>query len=436
MAFANYEVERSSYDDCTSSIPYSHRQGIMNRMSDHENNDIGSERMVLEEENNMPASDQEVPEDSNKNDEANESSTALDAALLLTSLASNSNIIIPKAETTSQDCVRSPRFSQLCSMLESEYQHEFEDQNNHTENDSNAISEYAETDNSVNKMEDKNVRIRAVSVDSSGLAYPPYESLMDYINDHPTMLNSQKSDQEGRAMTISPPVSPKLSAIPKVPADFISTRHAKSHSQNCKRQRSKPILDPRKRFCLRKQQQQLHEQKQTRNKRMIHEDVSALSSLIRHDDSHMEKVHSASSSKGHLQPSLTSSLSGQINTTILRRKFSWKNYPELEAFLIANREEYLRHSALNYTTQQKQYNNRLTERLIELATTHGYIFDEEAFSFVTVRDRIRCYYKSYVQSSKKRGLIIGYAARKAGLLTEDDLQKSAGIEGRIIVPEV
>ena len=104
--------------------------------------------------------------------------------------------------------------------------------------------------------------------------------------------------------------------------------------------------------------------------------------------------------------SLLTSKVFQINKptkTILRRKFSWKNYPELEAFLIANREEYLRHSALNYTLQQKQYNNRLTERLLELALSHGYVFDEEAFNFVTVRDRIRCYYKSYVQSSKKKG---------------------------------
>ena len=43
---------------------------------------------------------------------------------------------------------------------------------------------------------------------------------------------------------------------------------------------------------------------------------------------------------------------------IRRRKFSWKNYPELEEFLVANREEYLRHSALNYTLQQKQYNKQ------------------------------------------------------------------------------
>ena len=102
--------------------------------------------------------------------------------------------------------------------------------------------------------------------------------------------------------------------------------------------------------------------------------------------------------------------------------------------MIANREEYLRHSALNYTIQQKQYNNRLTERLLELATEHGYVFDTADFSFVTVRDRIRCYYKSYVQSAKKRGVLYGYAARKAGLVTEEDLTESAGTAGRIVTP--
>lgn len=125
---------------------------------------------------------------------------------------------------------------------------------------------------------------------------------------------------------------------------------------------------------------------------------------------------------------------GMVVRKILRRKFSWKNYPQLEAFLIANREEYLRHSALNYTVQQKEYNNALTDRLLELATEHAYVFDEKEFSFVTVRDRIRCYFKSYVQSAKKRGILMGYAARKAGLLTEDDLEKSAEQTGRIITP--
>lgn len=125
---------------------------------------------------------------------------------------------------------------------------------------------------------------------------------------------------------------------------------------------------------------------------------------------------------------------GKSITTIYRKKFSWKNYPELEAFLVANREEYLRHSALNYTIQQKKYNNRLTERLLDLAAEHLYVFNEDEFSFVTVRDRIRCFYKSYVQSSKKRGIVLGYAARKAGILTAADLQKSARKEGTIITP--
>jgi len=124
-----------------------------------------------------------------------------------------------------------------------------------------------------------------------------------------------------------------------------------------------------------------------------------------------------------------------VKEVILRKKFSWKNYPQLEEFLIANREEYLRHSTLNYTLQQKKYNNCLTLRMIMLAAEHGYVFDETDFNFVTVRDRIRCYYKSYVQSMKKRGLVIGYAARKAGLVTEEELEESAHTSGKIYVPK-
>ena len=141
---------------------------------------------------------------------------------------------------------------------------------------------------------------------------------------------------------------------------------------------------------------------------------------------------------------------------------------QLEEFLVANREEYLRHSTLNYTMQQKKYNNCLTERMIKLAEEHGYTFDPtevcssfpnerevyilhyctsflthifaiesqpnlSQFSFVTVRDRIRCYYKSYVQSMKKRGVVIGYAARKAGLVTEEELEQSAHTSGKIFI---
>lgn len=90
--------------------------------------------------------------------------------------------------------------------------------------------------------------------------------------------------------------------------------------------------------------------------------------------------------------------------TILRKKFSWKHYPELERFLIANRDEYLKHSSMNYTAEQKQYNNWLTERLLEVAEQNRYVFDPDDFNFVAVRDRIRCYYKSYVQTARKRGV--------------------------------
>mmetsp|Transcript_41252 Transcript_41252/g.80726 ORF Transcript_41252/g.80726 Transcript_41252/m.80726 type:complete len:332 (+) Transcript_41252:76-1071(+) len=102
----------------------------------------------------------------------------------------------------------------------------------------------------------------------------------------------------------------------------------------------------------------------------------------------------------------------KLGIRVLKRKFSWKNYPELESFLVANREEYLHHSQLNYTIEQKQYNNRLTERLIRLAEESGYEFDKTEFNFVAIRDRIRCYFKSYVQSNKKKGIIIGYRATK------------------------
>jgi hypothetical protein len=72
----------------------------------------------------------------------------------------------------------------------------------------------------------------------------------------------------------------------------------------------------------------------------------------------------------------------------------------LEGFLIAHRDEYLRHSRLNYSVEQKQYNNTLTENLLELATLHGYVFDN--LTFVMLRDKIRCYYKSYLQTLRKK----------------------------------
>lgn len=86
---------------------------------------------------------------------------------------------------------------------------------------------------------------------------------------------------------------------------------------------------------------------------------------------------------------------------VLRKKFSWKSFPELEQYLIDNRLEYLSCSnSMNYTKAQKLYNNQLTQGLLDLAADSGYIF--EGFTFAAVRDRIRCFYKSYVQATKKK----------------------------------
>lgn len=95
------------------------------------------------------------------------------------------------------------------------------------------------------------------------------------------------------------------------------------------------------------------------------------------------------------------STEGNVIKGVLRKKFSWKSYPELEAFLVKNRPRYMEYSSqLNYTAEQKRYNNTLTQGLLDLAAEEGYVF--EGFTFAAIRDRIRCYYKSYVQANKKK----------------------------------
>lgn len=127
----------------------------------------------------------------------------------------------------------------------------------------------------------------------------------------------------------------------------------------------------------------------------------------------------------HPPPPPPQPLKNQRGKTVLRRKCAWKNYPELENFLIEHREEYLRHSAMNYTAEQKQFNNDLTKKLLEVADKFDYEFDPADFNFVAIRDRIRCYYKSYVQNCKKRGIAVGYDStgnKKRKLSMDCDLE--------------
>ena len=74
---------------------------------------------------------------------------------------------------------------------------------------------------------------------------------------------------------------------------------------------------------------------------------------------------------------------------------------QLEEFLIKNRKDYFRHAfEHNYTRKQRDFNNMLTEALLKYASEEGYVFD--GFTFVMLRDRIRCYYKSYLQCLREK----------------------------------
>ena len=76
------------------------------------------------------------------------------------------------------------------------------------------------------------------------------------------------------------------------------------------------------------------------------------------------------------------------------------NVQKLEKYLLSHREEYFEHSARNYTAEQRKYNNDLTRGLLDVAAEEGYVFED--FTFPMLRDRIRCYYKSYSQAVKKK----------------------------------
>ena len=57
-------------------------------------------------------------------------------------------------------------------------------------------------------------------------------------------------------------------------------------------------------------------------------------------------------------------------------------YFQLESYLLRNQEEYFEFSSRNYTPEQRQYNNSLTQGLLDLASEEGYVFEEFTFSMV------------------------------------------------------
>ena len=84
---------------------------------------------------------------------------------------------------------------------------------------------------------------------------------------------------------------------------------------------------------------------------------------------------------------------------ILQKTFFFRDYHELEDYLLSNRTEYLESKG---NTEQRNYTNNLTKGLLELAAKLNYVFDESCFDFVAVRKRVVSFYNSFVQNSKKR----------------------------------
>lgn len=117
---------------------------------------------------------------------------------------------------------------------------------------------------------------------------------------------------------------------------------------------------------------------------------------------------------------------------VIRDGFFWKDVPELEKVLQKHMMEYYFMSENKpQSKKQQQFNNRLVSLVYQEAIARGFVFDPVSFSLEghgplefpsttaptecagnwivppgfnhkKLRDRIRCYYKTHVQNSKKR----------------------------------
>ena len=80
--------------------------------------------------------------------------------------------------------------------------------------------------------------------------------------------------------------------------------------------------------------------------------------------------------------------------------FVWAHYPPLEGLLKDNMEEYYNLSmAKCQSTKQQLFNNNLVDQVRDEASKHKWTFPTDRR---TLRDRIRCYFKTHLQNAKKR----------------------------------
>lgn len=110
--------------------------------------------------------------------------------------------------------------------------------------------------------------------------------------------------------------------------------------------------------------------------------------------------------------------------TVICEGFFWGKYPSLENVLKRNMKEYYEKSTKKRQSKdQQQFNNKLVYLVRKEADVMGWTFDEKDFCFSyhltdtydecatntntgagerKLRDRIRCFFKTHIQNSKKR----------------------------------
>jgi len=88
---------------------------------------------------------------------------------------------------------------------------------------------------------------------------------------------------------------------------------------------------------------------------------------------------------------------------VIPKNFFWGQYTPLENVLRNHMEEYYELSIkMCQSQEQQEFNNRLVRLVKDEAEKNGWVFDEEVFDDKKIRDRIRCFFKTPIQNSKKR----------------------------------